>query len=372
MKKKVVLTRVLPSVIILLVLARIALPYAALRYVNNTLNNLEGFDGQIKDLDIALIRGAFTIQKVDIVKTGAKVPAPLFSADRVDISLLWSALFRGSVVSEVVFDKPVINIVDSNKSADAQTGADQSWTEVLQSVVPFNVERLTMNDGEFHFRNFNSSPPVDVYLENIDLQATNLTNSRDLGDTLVARVDATAQLMADAPAKLQLRMDPYAKQPLFDFNLQVAKLPVLKLDDLIKAYAPFDLEGGTISLTSELAARDGAIEGYVTPALEKADVFEWREDIERDDGNFLTIIGESLVTTFSAIFEEGSDDRIATRVPVNGRMDDPSIGVFSAVVGILRNAFIEEYSSALEDSVSLKDIGDDEKQDSAEDESKKK
>ncbi|GAA3968615.1 DUF748 domain-containing protein [Allohahella marinimesophila] len=359
MKKSLVLTRGLPALIILLVIIRLAMPYAILKYVNDTLDGLDGFSGHIDDLDLSLYRGAFVIQGIDIVKTDGEVPTPLFSAEEVDVSILWGALFRGSLVSEVYFLKPEINIVDGGDAAEGQTGEDQSWTEVLESITPFNIEQLEVVDGEFHFRNFSSEPPVDVYLNEIQLLATNLTNSEDLSSSLVASIDAKALLMADAPVNLALKMNPYAEQPLFDFNLQMDELSVLKLDDLIKAYAPFDLEGGRFSLTSELAAKNGQIAGYITPSLKEATVFEWREDIKRDDDGLLTVIGESITGLFSAIFEEGSKDRIATRVPIEGQIDNPDVGVFTAVIGIIKNAFIEAYGSSLEGSVSLEDVGED-------------
>ncbi|MAM89250.1 MAG: hypothetical protein CME36_18275 [unclassified Hahellaceae] len=366
MKKSHLLTRWLPALIILLVIVRLAMPYAILRYVNKTLDGIDGFSGHIDDLDLSLYRGAFLIQGVDIVKTDSEVPTPLFSADEVDVSILWGALFRGSLVSEVYFLNPEINIVDGGDNAEGQTGEDQSWTEVLESIVPFNIEQLEVANGEVHFRNFNSEPPVDVYLNELNMTATNLTNSEDLSSSLVANLEAKALFMADAPVELKLKMNPYAKQPLFDLNLKMDELSVIKLDDLIKAYAPFDLEGGRFSLTSELAAEDGEIAGYITPALTQAEVFKWREDIKRDDDGLLTVIGESITGLFSAIFEEGSKDRIATRVPIEGRIDQPDVGVVTAVIGIIRNAFIETYESSLEGSISLDDVGDDEGEESKE------
>ena len=361
MKKSHLLTRWLPALIVLLILIRLAMPYVILKSVNKTLDDIDGFDGEIADLDLSLFRGAFVIEGIDIVKTEGDVPTPLFKADEVDISILWGALFRGSLVSEVHFINPQINIVDGGDDAEGQTGEDQAWTEVLQSVVPFNIEQLEVSNGEFHFRNFNSKPPVDVYMDQINVIATNLTNSKDLSSTLVANVDAKARFMADAPVNMTLKMNPYAEQPLFDLNFKMDELSVLKLDDLIKAYAPFDLEGGRFSLTSELAAKEGKIKGYITPALKEAELFEWKEDVKRDDDGLLTVIGESITGLFSAIFEEGSKDRIATRVPIAGQIDDPEVGVVTAVIGIVKNAFVETYKSSLEGSVSLEDVGESEK-----------
>lgn len=56
--------KVLLVLLALLVLLRLALPYIVLRYANKTLANMEGYYGHIQDIDIALYRGAYTIDSL--------------------------------------------------------------------------------------------------------------------------------------------------------------------------------------------------------------------------------------------------------------------------------------------------------------------
>ena len=46
----------------------------------------------MQDIDIALIRGAYTIDSITLDKINDKVPVPFFVAKTIDISVEWDAL----------------------------------------------------------------------------------------------------------------------------------------------------------------------------------------------------------------------------------------------------------------------------------------
>src|SRR5687767_9028432 len=96
-RNKIFLTVAIIAVVLIAV--RAALPGVVKDYVNRTLAGLEAYDGSVQDIDLALWRGAYRIDGVRIVKRGAEQEVPFFDADRVDLSVQWSSLLRGSLVS---------------------------------------------------------------------------------------------------------------------------------------------------------------------------------------------------------------------------------------------------------------------------------
>src|SRR4051812_34662481 len=84
-------------IVVVLVAARLALPHFVLKYVNRKLDELHGYGGRVADVDIWLIRGAYTIKGVNIVKKAENgPPEPFVAADNIDLSVDWSELFHGS------------------------------------------------------------------------------------------------------------------------------------------------------------------------------------------------------------------------------------------------------------------------------------
>ena len=91
---------VLGILAVLLVGARVALPYFVKDEFNRRLMALESYDGHVEDVDLALWRGAYRVDDIRIVKTGSKQPEPFFDAERIDFSVEWRSLLRGRVVAE--------------------------------------------------------------------------------------------------------------------------------------------------------------------------------------------------------------------------------------------------------------------------------
>jgi hypothetical protein len=93
----------------LLIAFRIALPYILLRFVNKELQTIPGYTGHVDDIDVHLIRGAYTIKVIKLDKTGGKIPVPFFSAEAIDLSVEWSAIFHGRLVGKIIVQHPIIN-----------------------------------------------------------------------------------------------------------------------------------------------------------------------------------------------------------------------------------------------------------------------
>jgi uncharacterized protein involved in outer membrane biogenesis len=107
------LGRVMLIVIVTLIIARAALPFAVKTYVNHTLDKIPGYRGRLNDVDIHLWRGAYEIIGLDIIKSDGKVPVPFFSVKSADLSVQWRELFHGSVVGKITLDQPKLNFVEN-------------------------------------------------------------------------------------------------------------------------------------------------------------------------------------------------------------------------------------------------------------------
>jgi len=178
----------LVAIVVLLIVVRIALPFAVAKYVNRKLNEAHDYGGQICTVRMQLWRGGYQIEQIKIFKKTGAVKTPLFSADELDLSIEWSELFHGAVVGKVILRKPQVNFVSGPTEAQSQSGKDQGWDKMLESLFPFDLNRLDIKNGEVHFQNQYSKPPVDIYLSKIEATATNLNNTRGLTQKLPSGV----------------------------------------------------------------------------------------------------------------------------------------------------------------------------------------
>ena len=98
-------------IVISLIAARLALPYAVKTYVNGKLNEAGDYTGRVGDVNMKLWRGGYRIQQIQFFKKSGEVASPLFSAPEMDLSIERRELFHGAVVGEITIREPHINIV---------------------------------------------------------------------------------------------------------------------------------------------------------------------------------------------------------------------------------------------------------------------
>ena len=93
---------------------RLALPYILLKYVNKALSDMDGYHGNVKDLDVALLRGAFTLKGLSIEKENSNIPVPFLKLNEIELSIHWKALMDGAIVGEIIANEPIINFARSS------------------------------------------------------------------------------------------------------------------------------------------------------------------------------------------------------------------------------------------------------------------
>jgi hypothetical protein len=346
-RRKIWLT-VLIVFILLLVAFRLYLPYLVLKIVNNKLTEIKEYTGQVHDIDISLIVGSYKIKNIELKKTGGKIPVPFFSCDVIDLSVEWKALLNGEIVGEIEFYKPVLNFVKGPTEATSQTKIDKNWRDVVDDLMPLRINRLAIDNGEIHFRDFHSDPKIDLLMEQVNIVAENLDNAKHQKDNLPSTAKATA-FAYGGMATVDMRLNPLEKSPTFDLNAELKGLDIVKLNDFLKAYGNFDVHKGSISVYVEAAAKENKLKGYAKPIIKDLKVLNWKEDKK----DAVKIIWEGVIELGAWIFKNHPKDQLATQVSFEGDLDKPDIETWSIIGETLRNAFIQALYPSIENSISI-------------------
>jgi hypothetical protein len=129
----------LAALVLVLAVFRLLLPSLVEGYVNRQLNKAHDYGGRIGSVHIQLWRGSYRINNVEIFKKTGGIRVPLFAADHLHLSIEWRELFHGSVVGQVTMDRPRLNFVSGPTAEQTQTGKDESWNTILESLFPFDL-----------------------------------------------------------------------------------------------------------------------------------------------------------------------------------------------------------------------------------------
>lgn len=348
---------ILWSIVLLLSIARLMLPYFVTRYVNKVLADIPGYQGSIGDVDIWLIRGAYIIHDLKIFKVNGNDKVPFIDIPHSDLSVEWPALLKGSVVGEIIFEKPKLNFIggdgDEKKEPgnDTQTGEDVDWTEPLKDLMPLQINRLEINDGAIYFHDFTTKPKVTIHLDSLQLRATNLNNAQRQKEKLPSEVVVTAKSIGGGKLNVVMNLNVLKEIPDLDMNLKFEGVHMPALNDFFAAYSKIDIEKGTFNLYSELAVNDSEITGYVKPIAQNVKVVDWKKDKE----NPLNLIWQSIVGVVVEFFENQKEDQFATKVPLNGNLKDIKSGVWPTIWNVFRNGFVQAFERNTDNSIKFSD-----------------
>jgi hypothetical protein len=349
-KRKTVV--VLLAVVLLLIAARLAMPYVVADYVNDKLASLDSYDGHVGDIDIHLWRGAYSIDGIEIVKTGASRPVPFFRADRIDLSVEWRSLLRGSIVSEAAFLGPEVNLVQGKTEKDSQLGKEENWNARLEEMFPFRFNTIEVRDGTVRFLAPGIKTPDAITARHLNGSISNLTNVLDTGKVTFADFRATADVLEGAPAVVAGSVDAFAAKPTFDVNLEVKKVQLPQVNPWLREFIKADAEAGKFELYMELAAADGRFKGYAKPILQDVDLYRSGEE----EQSALKRMWEGFLDFAANVLENPDADQVAARIPFTGTIEDPETNLFATIASVMRNAFISAFARSLEGSITLRDV----------------
>lgn len=338
------------GLIALLILARIALPFIVKARLNAKLAGFsDRYTGEVQGVSLALWRGDIVLSGLQLREEGAFFKLDLHE---LEINLDWGPLLRRRIfAASVTALRPSLRMkvapaVRAAKAAEAAVAekarelkAEQGERQtsrpipaLLEEISPFRIDRLEIKDGEVFVRE--GGDQAEARFFEIQAVVENLTNAAKWSSGPTARGQASARVEDTGSLKIDVKLNPTARQPDFRLTLAVEKLALKEVNPLLRSEYGVDVESGTFDLYVEAEAKDGGFKGYVKPFLEGLKMHG------KKDKGALKAIKEAVVGAVAAVLKNKDSQAVASKVPFEGKFEDPQTGVWAAVVSVLRNAFI--------------------------------
>ncbi|KEO75386.1 DUF748 domain-containing protein [Anditalea andensis] len=341
----------IPVTLILLIflLLHFALEPFVLKKVNRALATMDGMYGSVDDIHIHLYRGAYKIDSL-VIFDEEREDIPFFSTAEIDISLEWGALFKGKVVGDIHFERPILNLISNGQ--EVEDGEDVDFAHVLDELMPININTFTIHNGEIHYIDPTASPKVDLFFKDLNVYATNLGNVNDDNRPLPSAVSINASTIGGGFIDGHVDLNILKSQPDFDAVVEMDRVDLLALNEFTEAYANFTFKEGQLYASTEIAMKDGVFQGYLKPVFENVKVI----DLQDEDSSFLRKAWEVVVGSAMKIFENPKEDQVATRVPFEGDINETNVRVMPTIFNVLRNAFIEAFSKSPDHDISFENL----------------
>ena len=335
-------------ILILLIVFRIYLPTLVKNKVNKVLADIPGYYGQVEDIDISLLRGAYEINGMYLNKGTAETQVPFLNFPKSDISIEWKSLFKGKIVSEIIMISPELIYVFEDQKEESGDADVDDWTKALTEIVPIDINHFEVHDGKVAFVQLSAEPNIDLQIDKLELTADNLRNVIARERVLPSRIRATGVSIGNGKVALEGNMNLVKEIPDMDLSFSLENAEATALNDFTNYYTGLDFDKGTFGLYSEVAIADGHMVGYVKPLLTDTKL------IGKEDG-FIEILWEGFVSFFKFALKNQGTDTLATKVPFEGDLNDVQTGVWPTVLNIFKNAWIEAFTGQIDDDINYKD-----------------
>lgn len=319
---------------------RAALPVIVKSKINDKLARLENWDAAVSDVDLKLLRGGILVKGINAASKHSPMRA---SVAHVAVNISWSALLRRRMVASVDVLRPraalTLKRAEKKEVKKAAVKAEkkvEAWPPVDQ-MLPFRVDSFKVRDGEVEV----TEGGAKAELKEVYFAARGLTN---IGENARARGEAGASFPKGGTAKVDFHLVPESKPPAFGVAVAVKQVDLAALNPLLLAQFGMDVEKGKFELVAEATSAAGGFTGYVKPFV---DDLKMGPTGGKDKGP-AKVIKEAVVGAVASALKNRKTEAVAAKVPFEGKYDNPDIGVWQALVSVLRNAFVKALTPTFE------------------------
>jgi len=140
--------------------------------------------------------------------------------------------------------------------------------------------------------------------------------------------------------------------PAFNLKIAIQNTDLPSLNDLFRSFGRFDVAAGKLSVYSEVAIKDGNIDGYVKPMFANLEVCNYQKD---KNTPITHQAKELLIGGASHLFKSYRTNQVASDIDLKGKLTSPSVDTWQALGQVLRNAFIEAILPGFDRAVASND-----------------
>ncbi|WP_306643342.1 DUF748 domain-containing protein [Sanyastnella coralliicola] len=339
------------SLIILAILAILffALDPIVLWYLNSELDNIDGYYGEIEDVDVNVFTTSVHIYDMKLMVDDQEFNRPLADLPSTKVQMQWRPLLEGHFVGELNLVNPQLNIELIGDSAELNVDTTLNWVEIVKDIGVITMNQVNVTDGRFDFFDRTGDSEIDVFVDSLQLYATNLATVEQ-SSVLPSSLSINGISQGGGWISIQADANLLKSIPDVDLSFSYEGTDLTAFNPSFERHLNIDLSQGSLDLYSEASIKDSVLSGYVKPLLRDVDVLQ-KEDFQQ---SFLNGLWNLLIGAAKEPITNQRLDQLATKLPVSGKVTSADGNIWRALGATLANAYIEPLERGIDDSVDFK------------------
>jgi hypothetical protein len=284
-------------------------------------------------LDVLLC--GINLDGVQLVKQSGKIPVPFLTCPNIHIALQWRELLHLCFRSNITMTRPVVNFVQGPSEAQSQTFLEPVWVQEVEHLVPLQINRFEIVQGDIHYYEFDASPEIDLEMDQVELVLDNLSNSAKLKTEFPSTAVLQGRPFKRGKLELHMGFNTEIKQPTFKDQIHLQNIPAPALNSFLAKYASVYAKSGDLAFYSEMLSEKGTFKGYLKPFFQDLQF----QPVPKDR-NGLAALWATIMNGLKDVLEN-EDNVVATQIPVSGNYNNPDLDFWSAAFGLIKNAYFQ-------------------------------
>lgn len=333
-------------VLSLFVAARIALNPVAAWATQKGLDGLSGYQGEFKSVKVSLFPLRFTVEDLRLVQDGTEVEDAVLTVKKLVATAKWTDVVRGRLIASARADHAHLKVMLGQTEAPpevqkaAKEGSEKlarnefDVAKTLEAVVPFRVDRLELADAEVTLIDATDPKQPRIWLNDIEFVAENIANRDELDQRAPLMLTGRATVQKTGVLKLLVVADLLDEKPAFTGQAQLIGLNLESLYQWAAAKAGLSPHG-SVNVFVNFNSAKGALGGDVK-------VLARNVRVDPLEGKFSNAMKAAAANAaFNILKDEEKGQQVGTTLPIRGSLVEPDAQLWPAVIGVLRNAFVD-------------------------------
>jgi hypothetical protein len=320
----------------LLLVIRLVLDPLAAHYLRGALASSDQFRGTFSGVHISILPPGVRVRRLKVIELpNGRWENPVFYVEEARVGVVWRQLFHRQLVADVHLDHPKALLIPGHEKKTAKKA--KSIGELLREQIPARIDRFEIVGGEALLARGTGDQAPELWIHRADLTAENLATRRALMANRPARLEGSARVQRSGKLTLAFTMNPWTKGLTFNGKAALRDLDLRELYSMMSDRSDLAVTRGIANVFVELHCHDNVLSGGAKPELTDLEVASTRTDL----GDKL----KALAADAAVHLASHKDHTMATVVPIEGKLSDPHVQLVPAILGVVRNSFIEGISA---------------------------
>lgn len=197
------------------------------------------------------------------------------------------------------------------------------------------VDKAVIENSRVVYTDQAGKPPYTLFFTDMMMSVTNFSNHFYQG---ASSIQMTGKFMGSGDTVVKGNFRPEEQGPDFTLETAIRNTELTSLNSLLQNYGKFDVASGLFSLFTQMSVKEGEVRGYVKPLFSGLKVYSYQK--EKNKSVFKQAY-EMVIGAASHLLKNRTTQKVATQVDISGKLSQPNVSTWQALVELLRNAFIQ-------------------------------